>query len=166
MPRFREGKQTFLTVAALVAYSEVVNRSKDEVEITALNKDFNWTPGSTLAHDGVSVIEQTSESLNGRWLAPVATIMQTTGTIAVPSFDNGQTEVLTGTILGLPVGTPVNITVTNADVAYAGAAIPDLIRYDFTETIKVANTVEVQVWNETDTDDTTAFTMDILVKKL
>ena len=166
MARYRNKKQIFATVAALVAYSELTNRSNDEAEITSLNYDFKWVPGSVLAHNGVSVIAQTSELAFGRWEAPSAVIQQNTGTIAVPSFDNGQKEILTTTVLGLPVGTPVSISVSNANVAYAGAAIPDGIRYRFVNTIKVADTVECEVSNETDTDDTTAFNINFIVKKL
>jgi hypothetical protein len=166
MARYRTKKQVFATVSALVAYSELVNRANDEVEITSLSKSFKWTAGSTQAHDGNSVIEQTSESANGRWIAPTATILQNTGSFSVPSFDNGQKELLTATVLGLPVGTPIHISATNADVAYGGAVIPDGIVLRYSNSVKVADKIECEVVNETNTDDTLAFTLNVVVKKL
>lgn len=166
MAKYRNSIQTFATVGAVVGYNEVVNRKGDQVYVTALGKSFTWVVGSVLPHDGINVIDQTSESANGRWEAPTATIKALTGTIAVPSFDNGQKEVLVATVAGLPIGTVVSVSATNAATAYGGAAIPDGIRFDFSNAIKVADTIEVEVINETGLDDTTAFSLDFTVSKL
>lgn len=166
MAKYRNALQTFATVSSLVSYTEVTNRKGDKVYVTEIGKELIWVTGSTLAHDGKSVIDQTSESANGRWEAPTASIKALSGSIAVPSFDNGQKEVLTAIVAGLPVGTAVTVSATNAATAYGGASIPEGIRFDFSNSIKVADTIEVEVSNETGLDDTTAFTLNFTVSKL
>lgn len=162
----RTGTQVFATVAALVAYTEIVNRKGDKVFIEGTMRELVWVVGSTATHNGVNVIEQTSETANGRWLASIATLNTATSTVAVTSLDNNQSDVFTGTVLGLPVGSNVAIAITNLDTCYGGAALPADIKINVVPSIKVANTIEIEVTNETENDDTLAFTLNAIITLL
>lgn len=165
---YRNGTQRFATPAALVAYSTAVvtNRNADSVFIESLKKEFHWMAGSTLLGDSVDVIDQTSETANGRWISSAASFDDVQASASVPSMDNAQTAVVSIAVPGLPVGSAIAVSAKNADVAYGGAAIPVGIRVDYPTEVRVVNTVSIEVSNETGLDATTAFTLNVQITKL
>ena len=68
MSLVRHEVQRYPTPAALAAET-VVPTNNDEVHVESLNRRFNWLEGSSSIADNTYVIEQTSQSANGRWVA-------------------------------------------------------------------------------------------------
>lgn len=46
-------------------------KNGDYVQVKEVGKGFTWIVGDTSIDDGLTVINQTSESVNGKWLADV-----------------------------------------------------------------------------------------------
>lgn len=160
----RHKPQEYATVAALVAET-LVPEGNDLVIIEETGRMYNWVAGSSATADSISIITQTSESANGRWIAITASTTKLTGTITFPALDNSQSAVVTTTVSGLPVGTAIVVTITNGNTAYTGStAIPDGISI-FQGVVTAANTVAMQIVNETG-NATAGFTANIVVSKL
>lgn len=98
MAIIRHEVQQYANPAALVAE---VNQptNNDEVHIESLNRRFNWLEGSSTAADDVYVIDQTSETANGRWAATaVAGAKVFTGSARTGAIPNGNTAVFDVTL--------------------------------------------------------------------
>ena len=98
MAIIRHEVQQYANPAALVAE---VNQptNNDEVHIESLNRRFNWLEGSSTAADDVYVIDQTSETANGRWAATaVAGAKVFTGSATTGAIPNGNTAVFDVTL--------------------------------------------------------------------
>lgn len=160
----RHKPQEYATVAALIAET-LVPESNDLVIVEATGRIYNWVVGSSATADSESVITQTSESANGRWIAVTASINKSTGTITFPALANSQSAVATSTVSGLPIGTAIVVTITNGNTAYTGStAIPDGVSI-FQGVVVAANTVAMQIVNETG-GSIAGFTANISVAKL
>lgn len=163
MAQRREGRQSFDNPTVLLNYNKFSNGPTDIGFIESVGKNINWTPGSTAVVDNVSVFGQTSEMANGRWIVEYATNLTLTGSVNAVSMDNNGSQVQTATVLGLPVGSKINVCPTNSATAYGGSAIPEDIRIIPSTEIEVANKVEFEIINKTGLDNTTAFTLDFTV---
>jgi hypothetical protein len=163
---YRNGTQHFATVALIKAYTGIVNRPSDSIFIDALQKEFFWLPASTIVGDDTNVIDQAAETANGRWVSSTASFNDVLAAASVPSMDNAQSVIVSFAVPTLAVGTPITVSAKNADVAYGGAVIPAGIRIEYPSEVRVANTVSIEVHNETGLDATTAFTLNVQVTKL
>ena len=144
MSVIRHESQQYATPAALAA-ENVVPTLNDEVHVESLNRRFNWLEGSTSTADDKYVIEQVSESANGRWVATaVEGAVVYTGSATTDDIPNGSTSVVKVAMTGagtLLVASGAAIAVTN------GSAIPANVFVEST-LIKGDNSIEITVVNE------------------
>lgn len=153
MAILRHEKQQYLTPAALVAET-VVPTKNDSVYIESLQKTFDWIEGSTATADNVYVIDQTSETANGRWVAShVANVYTGTGT--TDAMANGQIDVLDITVTGATPAKANLIAVTNADTFVANVFVTS-------KEVIAANTVRVTLENQSG-DPVAAFAVNVTV---
>ena len=140
----RVEEQRYATVLAL-QNETIVPGANDVVFVESLWRGFRWKAGDATAQDGAYVIDQTSETLNGRWVAASATSIIT---------GSGSSD-------AVPVGqvTEFNVTVTGASVA--GANLPIITNNDtlvgaglsvISKEISAANTVTVRLKNDSNAD--------------
>ena len=158
MAIIRHEAQQYANPAALVAE---VNQptNNDEVHIESLNRRFNWLEGSSTAADDVYVIDQTSETANGRWAATaVAGAKVFTGSATTGAIPNGNTAVFDVTlddgaasVLLADSGAALGIT--------SGGTFPTNVFLD-SIVLTADNTVQVTVVNESGVD-VPAFTVDV-----
>ena len=158
MAIIRHEVQQYANPAALVAE---VNQptNNDEVHIESLNRRFNWLEGSSTAADDVYVIDQTSETANGRWAATaVAGAKVFTGSARTGAIPNGNTAVFDVTlddgassVLLADSGAALGIT--------NGGTFPTNVFLD-SIVLTADNTVQVTVVNESGVD-VPAFTVDV-----
>ena len=131
--------------AAVLAALTIVPTLNDEVHVESLNRRFNWLEGSASTADDKYVIEQTSESANGRWVATaVEGAVVYTGSANTDDIPNGSTSVVKVAMTGagtLLVASGAAIAVTN------GSAIPANVFVEST-IIKGDNSIEITVVNE------------------
>ena len=95
MALVRHEVQQYPNPAALTAET-VVPTNNDEAHIESLNRRFNWLEGSQAVADNKYVIDQTSQTANGRWAATAvegAKVFTGTGNTGV--IPNGNTSVFT-----------------------------------------------------------------------
>ena len=144
MSLVRHEVQQVANAAALAALT-IVPTNNDEVHVESLNRRFNWLEGSTSTADDKYVIEQTSESANGRWVATaVEGAVVYTGSATTDDIPNGSTSVVKVAMTGagtLLVASGAAIAVTN------GSAIPANVFVEST-IIKGDNSIEITVVNE------------------
>ena len=144
MSVIRHESQQYATPAALAAET-VTPTLNDEVHVESLNRRFNWLEGSTSTANDKYVIEQTSESANGRWVATaVEGAVVYTGSATTDDIPNGSTSVVKVAMTGagtLLVASGAAIAVTN------GSAIPANVFVEST-IIKGDNSIEITVVNE------------------
>ncbi len=135
----RHEKQQYAAVATLVA-EVLVPTANDSIYVEALKRTFDWIEGSTATHDGVYVIDQTSETANGRWIATsVANVY--TGTANTDALANGQMSVIDITVTGASASKANLIAATNADTFPTNVFITS-------KEVVAANTVRVTVENQ------------------
>jgi len=121
MAILRQEKQQYADAASLVAET-LVPTANDEIYVEGLNRTFDWIEGSTATHDGVYVIDQTSQTANGRWVATqYAGIF--TGVGVSDIMENGQEAVLDITVTGANPASANMIAITNADTIAANVFI-------------------------------------------
>lgn len=139
MEILRHEKQQYATPAALVA--EVVAPTiNDSVYIESLKRTFDWIEGSTATADNIYVINQTSETANGRWIASsVAEVLS--GTANTDALANGQVGVLDVTVTGASPSKANLIAITNADTFAANVFITS-------KEVVAADTVRITVENQ------------------
>lgn len=135
----RHEEQSYATVAALVAET-VAPKDNDNVYVVAIKRKFNWIPGSTSTHDGKFVIDQTSQTANGRWVAASASNVYT-GTANSDALENGQESAVVVAVTGAAVGAAQLPTVTNGNTLPADVFVSACF-------ISGANTVTVKVTNQ------------------
>ena len=158
MAIIRHEVQQYANPAALVAE---VNQptNNDEVHIESLNRRFNWLEGSSTAADDVYVIDQTSETANGRWAATaVAGAKVFTGSARTGAIPNGNTAVFNvtlddGAVSVLLADSGAALGITN------GGTFPTNVFLD-SIVLTADNTVQVTVVNESGVD-VPAFTVDV-----
>ena len=158
MAIIRHEVQQYANPAALVAE---VNQptNNDEVHIESLNRRFNWLEGSSTAADDVYVIDQTSETANGRWAATaVAGAKVFTGSATTGAIPNGNTAVFDvtlddGAASVLLADSGAALGITN------GGTFPTNVFLD-SIVLTADNTVQVTVVNESGVD-VPAFTVDV-----
>jgi len=144
MSLLRHESQQYNTVALLQAET-MPPTPNDEVHIEALNRRFNWLEGSTAVEDGLYVIDQVSETANGRWVATAVEGAKVyTGSAMTGNIGNGQSSVIYVTVTG-----PATLT------AASGAAVGVINGVTFPKdvfveaiTITNDNTVQVEVVNQ------------------
>lgn len=135
----RHEKQQYATAAALVAET-IVPTINDSIYVEALKRTFDWIEGSAATADNVYVIDQTSETANGRWVASsVANVY--TGTGNTDALVNGQISVVDITVTGAAAAKANLIAITNADTFAANVFITS-------KEVVAANTVRVTVENQ------------------
>lgn len=166
MSSYRNAQQRFPTVAALVAYTALVNKANDSAILDDTNDELIWKPGLFLTHNPPRVVVQTSQALIGSWLSPAVRVSQLQGSVSVPQLGNSVSTIASAAVTGLPVGTPISVSVNNGNTAYAGAAIPEGLRISFPSVIKVADTIEIEVRNETGSDMTGVSTLSLTISVL
>ena len=158
MAIIRHEVQQYANPAALVAE---VNKptNNDEVHIESLNRRFNWLEGSSTVADDVYVIDQTSETANGRWAATaVAGAKVFTGSASTGAIPNGNTAVFDVTLNDgaasvLLADSGAALGITN------GGSFPTNVFLD-SIVLTTNNTVQVTVVNESGVD-VPAFTVDV-----
>ena len=135
----RHEKQQYATPAALVA--EVVAPTiNDSVYVESLRRTFDWIEGSSATADNVYVIDQTTETANGRWMASsVADVL--TGTANTDALANGQISVVDVTVTGASPSKANLIAITNADTFATNVFITS-------KEVVGTNTVRITVENQ------------------
>ena len=138
----RHEKQQYATPAALVA--EVIAPTiNDSVYIESLRRTFDWIEGSSATADNVYVIDQTSETANGRWMASsVADVL--TGTANTDAMANGQISVVDVTVTGATPSKANLIAITNADTFASNVFVTS-------KEVVAAGTVRLTVENQSGT---------------
>lgn len=114
MSIIRHEKQQYANPAALVAET-IVPTSNDVTIIESLVRDFNWIEGSSLPADNVRVIDQTTETANGRWVS-LSDITVFTGTGVTDALENGQSSVIDITVTGALLASVNDVLITDASV--------------------------------------------------
>ena len=158
MAIIRHEVQQYANPAALVAE---VNKptNNDEVHIESLNRRFNWLEGSSTVADDVYVIDQTSETANGRWAATaVAGAKVFTGSATTGAIPNGNTAVFNVTL----ADGAVSVLLADSGAALGitnGGTFPTNVFLD-SIVLTTDNTVQVTVVNESGVD-VPAFTVDV-----
>ena len=144
-----------VTNAVALAALTIVPTNNDEVHVEELNRRFNWLEGSVTVADNLYVIEQTSESANGRWAATAVEGAKVfTGTGATGDIPNGNTSVFTVTLSGtgtLAANSGAALGITNGSVFPANVFLDSIV-------LTADNTVQVTVVNESG-DDVAAFSV-------
>ena len=139
MSVLRHEKQQYADAATLVA-DVLVPTANDTIYVEALKRTFDWIEGSTATHDGVYVIDQTSETANGRWIATsVANVY--TGTANTDALVNGQMSVVDITVTGASASKANLIAATNADTFPTNVFVTS-------KEVVAANTVRITVENQ------------------
>lgn len=138
-----------VTNAVALAALTIVPTNNDEVHVEDLNRRFNWLEGSTTVADNLYVIEQTSESANGRWAATAVEGAKVfTGTGATGNIPNGNTSVFTVTLSGtgtLAANSGAALGITNGSVFPANVFLDSIV-------LTADNTVQATVVNESGND--------------
>ena len=146
MALVRHEVQQYPNPAALAAET-VVPTNNDEAHIESLNRRFNWLEGSQAVADNKYVIDQTSQTANGRWAATAvggAKVFTGTGNTGV--IPNGNTSVFTvaladgaSSVLATTSGAALGIT--------NGGAFPTNVFLD-SIVLTADNTAQLTVRNE------------------
>ena len=148
MSLVRHEVQQYPTPAALAAET-VVPTNNDEVHVESLNRRFNWLEGSSSVADNQYIIEQTSESANGRWAATAVEGAKVfTGTGATGAIPNGNTAVFTVTLSGtgaLAANSGAALGITNGGTFPANVFLDSIV-------LTADNTVQLTVVNESGAD--------------
>ena len=138
-----------VTNAVALAALTIVPTNNDEVHVEELNRRFNWLEGSVTVADNLYVIEQTSESANGRWAATAVEGAKVfTGSGSTGAIPNGNTAVFSVTVTGsgtLAANSGAALGITN------GASFPANVFLDSIVLI-ADNTVQLTVVNESGND--------------
>ena len=138
-----------VTNAVALAALTIVPTNNDEVHVEELNRRFNWLEGSVTVADNLYVIEQTSESANGRWAATAVEGAKVfTGTGATGDIPNGNTSVFTVTLSGtgtLAANSGAALGITNGSVFPANVFLDSIV-------LIADNTVQLTVVNESGND--------------
>ena len=158
MALVRHEVQQYPNPAALTAET-VVPTNNDEAHIESLNRRFNWLEGSQAVADNKYVIDQTSQTANGRWAAiAVEGAKVFTGTGNTGVIPNGNTSVFTvaladgaSSVLATTSGAALGIT--------NGGAFPTNVFLD-SIVLTADNIAQVSVVNESGTD-VAGFTVDV-----
>ena len=158
MALVRHEVQQYPNPAALAAET-VVPTNNDEAHIESLNRRFNWLEGSQAVADNKYVIDQTSQTANGRWAATAvegAKVFTGTGNTGV--IPNGNTSVFTvaladgaSSVLATTSGAALGIT--------NGGAFPTNVFLD-SIVLTADNTAQITVVNESG-NDVAAFNVDV-----
>jgi len=139
MSVLRHEKQQYATPAALTA-EVIVPTANDSVYVESLKRTFDWIEGSTATADDLYVIDQTSETANGRWIASsVANVY--TGTGNTDALENGQMSVVDITVTGASASKANLIALTNANTFPANTLV-------VSKEVVAADTVRVVVENQ------------------
>ena len=158
MALVRHEVQQYPNPAALAAET-VVPTNNDEAHIESLNRRFNWLEGSQAVADNKYVIDQTSQTANGRWAATAvegAKVFTGTGNTGV--IPNGNTSVFTvaladgaSSVLATTSGAALGIT--------NGGAFPTNVFLD-SIVLTADNTAQLTVRNESGVE-VPAFNVDV-----
>ena len=140
MAVLRHEKQQYATPAALSSET-IAPTANDSVFVESLRRTFDWIEGSSTASDNVYVIDQVSQTANGRWqAATIETIY--TATAVTTIIDNGQMQVLDITVSGVFAGSACFVAITNADT------FPDNV-FIVSKEVIADDTVRIVVENQT-----------------
>lgn len=139
MSVLRHEKQQYATPAALTA-EVIVPTANDTIYVESLKRTFDWIEGSTATADDLYVIDQTSETANGRWIASsVANVY--TGSGNTDALENGQMSVVDVTVTGASASKANLIALTNAGTFPANTLA-------VSKEVVAANTVRVVIENQ------------------
>lgn len=149
MAILRTEEQHYSTVADLQAET-IVPALNDVVFLRDLWRAFRWKAGDTTAEDGQYVVNQVSETLNGRWVAATVSTAYT-GTASSDAIPVGQVSEFTVTVTGVSLATPTLLAVTNANtLVAAGLSIEALyVSADNTVTVRLKNDSSAAVASQT-----------------
>ena len=154
MAIIRHEKQEYGT-AALVVAETLAPQANDAIYVEALTRTFDWIQGSAAVADNNYVIDQTSATASGRWIATSSAKATYTGTVNTDAMANGQTSVINATIAGVLTTDKNVVMVTNA------GTFPTDVIVTSTE-VTAANTVKVVVENQSGAA-TAAFAVNLTV---
>lgn len=158
MSLVRHESQQYATPAALTAET-VTPTANDEVHVESLNRRFNWLEGSIAKADDKYVIDQTSETANGRWAATAVEGAKVfTGSVSTGAIPNGNTAVVT---VALTDGASSTLLATSGAALGVsnGGAFPTNVFLD-SIVLTADNTAQVTVVNESG-NDVAAFSVDV-----
>lgn len=153
MAKFRHETQQYLTVAAVVAETSITNKKNDVIFIEETNRFYQWKEGSSLAQDLPYVIDQTSETANGRWVAQTIVQKYDVAAVALDDLNNGEGAYTDVTVTGV-------MTSKANQVIVKGTLPADLYVTD--ARVIAADTVRLVYENQTG-DPTTGLAVDISV---
>ncbi len=145
MTILRQEKQQYANSASLIAET-VVPTANDTIYVEDLNREFDWIEGSTATHDGVYVIDQTSETANGRWIASKFASVYT-GTATSDVIENGQSVIVDITVTDANPASANMISITNADTFPTNVFV-------ISKMVVGMNTVRVVLENQSGTTQT------------
>jgi hypothetical protein len=143
MAIYRHEEAQYLTVAAIVGETRVVNKKNDVIFIEALNKAFRWREGSSLAHDGKNVMAHAVSNIYD-------------GDITFPALQNGEMIPVEGTVTGALFGAANVVVIKNPDLIPEGLFITTFPYVTANDTVKFA------IENQTG-DPTAALTLNLQV---
>ena len=158
MALVRHEVQQYPNPAALAAET-VVPTNNDEAHIESLNRRFNWLEGSQAVADNKYVIDQTSQTANGRWAATAVEGAKVfTGSVSTGAIPNGNTAVVTvsladGASSTLLANSGAALGITN------GGTFPTNVFLD-SIVLTADNTAQITVVNESG-NDVAAFNVDV-----
>ena len=156
MSLVRHEVQQVANAAALAALT-IVPTNNDEVHVEDLNRRFNWLEGSSSVADNQYIIEQTSESANGRWAATAVEGAKVfTGSASTGAIPNGNTAVMTVTMSGsgtLAADSGAALGITNAGSFPTNVFLDSIV-------LTGTNTVQLTIVNESG-NDVSSFNVDV-----
>jgi hypothetical protein len=156
MAIIRHEKQQYANPAALVAET-IVPTKNDVTIIESLIRDFNWIEGSVLPSDNIKVIDQTSETANGRRVA-LSDVTVLTGAGVTDAMENGQSSNIEVTVTGVLLASVNDVLIADASV------FPDNV-FVVSKEVIADDTVRVVVENQSG-DSVPAINFDLKVIQL
>lgn len=156
MAIIRHEKQQYANPAGLVAET-IVPTKNDITIIESLVRDFNWIEWSSLPADNIKVIDQTSETANGRWVA-LSDVTVFTGAGATDAMENGQSSVIDITVTGVLLASTNDVLISDASVFPANVFV-------VSKEVVADDTVRVVVENQSG-DSQAAINFDVKVIQL
>lgn len=153
MAKFRQETQQYLTVAAIKGETTLVNKKNDVIFVEETNRFYQWKEGSALAEDLPYVIDQTSESANGRWVTQTIANKYEAAGVALEDLQNGEAAFTDVSVPG--------VLLSRANIVVVKTALPDF--YYVTEAKVIANDMVRLVYENQTGDPATGITVDISV---
>ena len=146
--------------STMLAGETVAPTNNDVVSLEDTRRLYQWVEGSVKVHDETYVIEQTSESANGRWeLYSASDILFSDAVSTTDELNNGQQSEIIVTVTG------ANATLANIAsviVAPTSLPLPEGV-YVTSATVVADDTVLVVFSNQSGTDGVAPIDFDVRV---